>query len=474
MNGTSSAPHRSRTDISPAKALGRIGLAIGLTALYLVAALARQDPVVEAPRLGMPAILEGGAPFPVELRLPLPMADLLPIRIALEREGEAFPLAVDKTHRSGALTIMSTRLPYLLAPGPYDLAVEVSGRKLVRPKAVHAVDYFPDEFYFVHVNDVRVMEGDTSRAEILRSAVEEINIIHPAFVLFTGDLCDKGRWSEYERFLSIVSRLDVPVICAPGNHEYKGLAGYLTYFGRPYHASRYGGLRILTLDSGHGRDQWTRSQFRWAARQLSSAREVSEPVVIQQHHPIFGHRNVSGMKGAYLDLLERYRVPIVLTGHWHADAVYNRDGRRQKKVWDFEGTKFVVTTSVGAPLNRRLARKKDPYFGYRLVRMRGEEVVAYTYDLDGDGARDPICSIPIGHVRLLREAAGRARLENDLNEAFEDARVGLWVPRDGRLYQPSAGEVMGIFPGEETVRFEVRVALPPRSVVEVEMVEHEH
>ena len=41
-----------------------------------------------------------------------------------------------------------------------------------------------------------------------------------------------------------------------------------------------------------------------------------------------------------------------------------------------------------------------PYRGYRLVRVRGDQVVSYTYDYNENGVRDSASCVPIGRLNL--------------------------------------------------------------------------
>ncbi len=43
-------------------------------------------------------------------------------------------------------------------------------------------------------------------------------------IVVTGDIADDGCRPTYERFRSIMDRIGVPVVCAPGNHQDPPLA----------------------------------------------------------------------------------------------------------------------------------------------------------------------------------------------------------------------------------------------------------
>jgi Icc protein len=70
-------------------------------------------------------------------------------------------------------------------------------------------------------------------------------------ILATGDIAEDGRRRTYERFRDRLARLDVPVLCLPGNHEDpEVMAEVLSSPPLQYCGSlRLGGWRIVMLDS---------------------------------------------------------------------------------------------------------------------------------------------------------------------------------------------------------------------------------
>ena len=67
-----------------------------------------------------------------------------------------------------------------------------------------------------------------------------------------------------------MENLGIPVVSCPGNHERKAWIQYLRHFGPiTWHRVDFGPFTILSLDSGHGRDQFTPAQFAWFKRELA-------------------------------------------------------------------------------------------------------------------------------------------------------------------------------------------------------------
>jgi 3',5'-cyclic AMP phosphodiesterase CpdA len=166
-----------------------------------------------------------------------------------------------------------------------------------------------------------------------------------------------------------------------------------------------GPFAILSLDSAHGRDRLTPSQFHWFRDQLDSLK--GRVPLVQLHHPIFppgeailgdGEKSggpLFGYRDAFVRLCLERQVPIVLTGHWHQDAVFDAMGRFRDDTADFPGTKFVVTTALGDAL-RRVTRWPQRYHGYRILVFEQGRLVKYTQDLPGQPSPTPIASTPAG------------------------------------------------------------------------------
>ena len=263
----------------------------------------------------------------------------------------------------------------------------------------------PASFRMVFVADL----APPDQAPLLEQFIREMEALHPDAVLVGGDLAYSETEAWYATVAAQFQRLErqgIPVIVAPGNHERKGWPLYLRHFG---HTSTFrvevGPFAILTLDSAHGRDQLTPSQFAWVKENLDQL-EGRVPIV-QIHHPLFpaglAKNGEAGGSGGYLRgfdqavvrLFEARGVPVVLSGHWHSDAVFDATGRLRDDAVDFPGPKFIVNTALGTEL-RRVTRWPYNYHGYRILEFQSGRLVRYTHDLTTKGVADPIASTPLG------------------------------------------------------------------------------
>jgi len=341
-------------------------------------ALLWHQPVIESPRLGTPAVCRPGDEISVTLRVPHPLAARLVRDLRLMSGKRCILLEIAGRAGPTPYRSLTARIPPGTPPGRYALCAGTGVAGLCRSNAVHVVAALPGEFRFVQMTDLGIQASDPSVAGQFASTVDEINALDPAFVLFTGDGVDKGRWEEYETLQSLLLRLDAPVICCPGNHDHKGLAGYLTTFGGPYHAVSFGDWRIFSLDSAHGRDQFTRSQLRWVTEHLINR------ALVQFHHPLFGRKCVDSQQERFAQLVSDVGVPAVFSGHWHVDAVFDKTGTARHDGPGFEGTKFVVTRAIGQTPR---GDYEGSGHGYRVVHVKDGAIISYT-----------VVSVPLGRV----------------------------------------------------------------------------
>lgn len=372
--------------------------ACGVLALLVVGLPLRTR--LDAPRLGAPAIVRPGTAFEVEFTTSLPFVPWGPAVAALERQ---WGLKLEK----GGRRILGRRAQGNRHWITVADSTPVQGifRQPSDGLEHWAEGEVPDQLRIVHVADF----PSTGKEAMLEHFVNEMGVVKPHAVLASGDLAYDSSETWYRFLLTQFRRLEamgIPVIACPGNHERAGWARFLNHFGpHTSHRVDLGPFRILSLDSAHGRDRLTPSQFAWFRSQLEGL-EGRVPLV-QLHHPVFppgqaiqgnGEKSggpLFGYRDGFVRLCLEKQIPIVLTGHWHQDAVFDSTGQFRDDRTDFPGTKFVVTTALGDGL-RRVVRWPHRYHGYRILHFEKGRLVRYTHDLPGQPSPTPIASTPSG------------------------------------------------------------------------------
>ncbi len=204
----------------------------------------------------------------------------------------------------------------------------------------------------------------------------------PGFMIHAGDLVRTG--GDLENWLSHFSSFDgqgsLPLVIAPGNHDYLGDRGgnFLYFFHQPdYYTLDYGDTRIISLHpyDGPGRTldgpvlTTGKEQYRWLKRELARKDRKRWTVVII-HNPILstGDYGTSELLAAqYLRLFRRHRVDLVVSGHDHNFDIFHVDPDAEDG-----GTLFLVAGTGGShidsyimdrPLRRWEGWRHDPFAG---------------------------------------------------------------------------------------------------------------
>jgi hypothetical protein len=428
---------------------------------------------VLGPRLGVPAIVRSGDALQVSIHTSIPL--WRPHwQVWLEHRGKRVAIK-DVLHKARFNTAtLSFSVPATLNAGSYSLVVSDGSQEQRRPDAIHIVSHFPDAVSIVQLADLPTL-GNHDGDRRMQQLVDEINIINPDLVLMTGDVAYGGQWQQYRLLLAAMARINAPVIAAPGNHEYEGWAAYLTLLGTPYHRVSYGKLQIISLNSGHGRDQLTETQYAWL-QDVFRHLDGRTPLV-QLHHPVQHRAGLHGFVANHVqDMVEMFRasaVPIVLSGHWHGDAVYDETGQDRRDTWNFPGVPYVTTTTAGADLREDYA-SSPVHHGYRLIRLDHGKLVSYTYDMDGDGRRDATSSIPVGKLHSTQQDATGVKVINDLNEDFDSARVMIKVPGNQKDLRPDQGRLVEQYQQDDASVYVIEMPLPAQSQQEVHLLNPLH
>lgn len=368
----------------------------------LVLALATIFPFdfsIESPRMGQPDIVEAaGGQISIQLNSSVPLVQPN-WQVALESADSVVPLNVLSTsgwlkQRQLTATIPEVDLQ-ALNQKRFTLTVSAMGVERQRSSAVFLKRNIAEDLDILHLADlVKLNRPDYPDAnDRMNLLVDEINLIRPDLVIFSGDLAKGGRWDQYKAFVNWVEQIDVPTVLGPGNHAYDGWGGFLESIGNPNHKVEWGEWCIITANSGHGRNQWTLSQFDWINEQASDC--VDGKIIVHTHHPVFYTKNIRVRTREFVDLMTEKQVPLVLSGHWHQDAVYNRLGVKQANDVLFPGTRYVTTTAAGDTARNWFEKPEERiYHGYRMIRIRDGKVKNYTFDFDKDGIDDPEASAP--------------------------------------------------------------------------------
>jgi len=244
-------------------------------------------------------------------------------------------------------------------------------------------------FFFIQLTDPQFgffesNKGFSKETELYEKAVNQINILHPDFVVITGDLLnrkdDKSQIAEFKRITSKINS-SIPVWYSPGNHDIgqspsqQDIDNFIYEFGPDrfsftHKNSAFIGLNSCLIKSSI--PELEKLQFEWLNKELSKSAGLNH-IIIFSHYPFFvnsfdepeTYSNIPvETRNRYLELFKKYKVDAIFAGHLHdnASATYGQ-------------MEMVTTSSVGKPL------AKAPS-GFRIVKVYYNKVESIYYSLD--------------------------------------------------------------------------------------------
>ncbi|MCC6000985.1 MAG: metallophosphoesterase [Pararhodobacter sp.] len=191
--------------------------------------------------------------------------------------------------------------------------------------------------HFLHLTDLHLSVGTNlpAKAALLDRIAGAIPGMRfaPDFVVFSGDLTDRGDAESYAALRPIIDAFPVPVVLALGNHDRR--AGFHGVFGAGGsdashdHETVLAGVHVITLDTavpGRVAGALTQGQVAWLAQALD--RHVGLPKLIVAHHP--PKTDAQALPWTCLDaestehlavLLAGRQIVAILSGHIHMNRV---------------------------------------------------------------------------------------------------------------------------------------------------------
>ncbi len=246
-------------------------------------------------------------------------------------------------------------------------------------------------FYFIQASDPQFGMYTADKDFIQETAnwtfaIANINRLHPAFLVVTGDLINKtgdpAQLAEYKR---INKALDptIHLYSVPGNHDVgndptpESIAAYRKNIGPDYYSFREGPIYGIVLNSSYFKapaqvQAEAAKQEAWLTAELEKMKSTGAIPVVFLHIPLFLEQpgepdqyfnTPLETRARILALLHRYNVHYVIAGHYHRNA-YGKDG-------DLE---MITTCAAGKPIG------PDPS-GFRIAEVVGSRIMNMYYGL---------------------------------------------------------------------------------------------
>jgi len=241
------------------------------------------------------------------------------------------------------------------------------------------VNNAPAAFHFAIVSD----RTGGHRARIFSQAVEQLNLLQPAFVISVGDLIegysqDRNRLgTEWKEFQGYARKLQMPFFYVPGNHDVSNAfqeTHWQERFGRRYYHFTYQDVLFLMLCSddpaGAGEGGISKDQVAFVEKALKNSAGVRWTIVAL-HRPLWNTGNVADNGWLDVEKALQGRPYTVFAGHVHRFQKFVRHGMNY----------YQLATTGGAS---RLRGVKYGEFDHVVwVTMKNEGPVLANLMLDG-------------------------------------------------------------------------------------------
>ena len=224
------------------------------------------------PRSAVPVIAEPEQSFIMQLQSIAFESISVYLQTAYDPLPDKYILSVDEIKQENNIFYVTVTVPAEVCEELYNLTVTIQAEgeeyQQTRPRAVSIEETIDDTYTFVQIADFHIGDprGLTENPkEIIgwkaaKKVIEEINLLHPDFVIITGDLVFGQAYPfeythEYKLCYDILQQFQVPTFLAPGNHDgyiqtfQDGLEFWQYYFGPLYYSFDYGGNHFLSLNS---------------------------------------------------------------------------------------------------------------------------------------------------------------------------------------------------------------------------------
>lgn len=211
-----------------------------------------------------------------------------------------------------------------------------------------------DHFTFVVGGDNRSVGRGVPMPPTAQEIFSEVALLHPNFVLWTGDTIYGSDDTipeanqEYDTFLRAASLAEVPIYNAPGNHEIHDRPEmarlYVQRMGELYGSFDYGSVHFIAINTADFgmKGGVNTEQFHWLEQDLETNKNA-HLIVVFTHYPLFPKNAEEGFfdranRDALHQLFRKYGVKYVFSGHEHLYYSTVQDG-----------VHYIVSGGAGAP-----------------------------------------------------------------------------------------------------------------------------
>jgi len=387
----------------------------------------------------------------------------------------------------------------------YDLVVQSNATPTDTSRhSVKVLPAFRTDYYFAQISDTHLPShtfstpagsgfttADTSGFPDFNAVIEDLNLIHPEFILHTGDLVNEGELEDYlqmyemSRAQAALSRLNDPVFVVTGNHDIGGWdatappdgtsrRAWWRLFGWPFldspppgdpghsqnFAFDYGTLHCVGLETyinngsydgfrtaTYGAQSFTPEQLAWLSAHLAAVPAGRQKLLF--YHYDFGGTTAGGSPGANFSQINPSALGVdgAIWGHNHGVA----EGARGAKPFNL-GLQSVI--------DRR---------SFRLFRVSNGVITPGPMHHSGGSSSTPLDSLTTtwNAPNDGTAASITARVTNRFPEAWEHARITFHMQPGFGVYTATGGTAAQEFDHDGMHDVTVDFIAPSNGIIEV-------
>jgi len=221
---------------------------------------------------------------------------------------------------------------------------------------------------------------------VAEALVEDLQKNPPTVLVNSGDFTQRAREAQYRSAAAYIRRLPSPQINVPGNHDiplydiFRRFFSPLDRFRRwisddPFPTYRDEGLLVIGINTARSltwkSGRISEEQIGELDRRLSEVPESVHKVIVT-HHPFLpppGEQgtgvNLVGRAEMSLEVLERYRVDLLLAGHLHHG--YTGDVRSH-----YPSSKHaIIVAQAGTAISNRIRHEPN---GYNVITLNEDRM----------------------------------------------------------------------------------------------------
>jgi Calcineurin-like phosphoesterase len=418
------------------------------------------DPIlfIESPRLGAPDFVSHDDNFEIDIRWAAFQSFKNPV-VSISNEWGVIILNHKIIQDLSQFKKLEASINSSIPEGLYDLTVKVGNLIDTEYHSIKILKKYPNHIRFAHFADLHLEVKSPERTILWDTAIKELNLLNPDFVLVTGDITELARKAEWDIFEKSMMLATFPIYCIIGNHDVGDPNEFYERFAPLNYSFSIGtNFHFTTFNTGDKTSgpQYAYPALDWFKADLETHKDI--PIkFIATHIPLFETDSMSPYGDYHLDmhdLIDLYDIEGCFAGHEHDNRVVTWN---QTPIFNFPHSEplYIETSSLG----------KSGIPSYRWLEANTTHGLSrVSYDKNGVGKITTWASTPVNSltwstnstINQSKTATILLNVSNKLYESYSKCKFDFEFPADSNVtYTSSVGIISVIY--RESTKNVVRV-----------------